>query len=90
MSKSLPFFATGSDLRSLLAAVERQRPLRYAIAGTSDEQVPTYFSSGLHLPDLGVAKVGDPNREISYLVVDANTDVQPRSSRTAGAKCVTL
>ena len=79
MSKSLQFYATGSDLKPFLAAVELQRPLWYAVGGTSVKQEPEVFDSSQQLPNLGIAMMGDQNREPFYLVTDENIAVEARA-----------
>lgn len=76
MSKSLSFYATSSDLKTLLAEIESKRPLRYVVAGSSSTQAARYFDSALQVPDLGVAREGDQSRETFFLVTNANTDVE--------------
>ncbi|MGD9720803.1 MAG: hypothetical protein AB7O59_14025 [Pirellulales bacterium] len=79
MSRSLYFFATKQDVESLIAAVEAHRDLLYVRAGMSDDVELVSFTSGLHLPGLGVATVGDWNREPWWLIVDRTQSVELRS-----------
>lgn len=77
----LQIFATGSDMRSLLAAIESQRPLRYVLTGASATPAPEFFDSSEDLPNLGLAVVGDQSREPSYLVIDKAEGVEARPVR---------
>lgn len=79
MPKSLQLFATGSDMKSLLAAVESLRPLRYVLGGMSIKPEPETFNSSAHIPNLGCAMVGDQNREPFYLIMDSALGVEARA-----------
>jgi hypothetical protein len=75
-SKSVHFFATASDLKSLLAAIELERPLQYVQAGMFDTPETMVIASGLQIPNLGFAPSGDHNHEPFWLITDANTTVE--------------
>ncbi len=66
-------------MKSLLAAVESQRPLRYVLGGSSVKPEAESFNSSLQIPNLGCAMVGDQNREAFYLVTDESVGVNARA-----------
>ena len=78
MPKSFPFFAAGSDLRSLLSEVDSQFPVQYVVGGMSSKQRPEVFSSSLLLPNLGSATMGDQSKEPFYLVMPSSIEVTAR------------
>lgn len=74
-SNSLHFFATRQDLEKVIRGVESYRSLSYVNAGTFDSISQQALSSGLQIPNLGLASSGDQNQQPWYLVVDSGIEV---------------
>lgn len=70
------FFATSSDLRSLLRSVESKRPLQYVLTGLFDVPEIKKVESLADARDLGSVASGDPNHEAKYLVADRDTTIK--------------
>lgn len=84
----IDFFATAEDLCPLLAAIESKCDLEFVECGLFDhEQRPVYRSLSSSSV-LGVALVGDSNREQTYLVGRAPAGFKVRSiaQRRGGTK----
>lgn len=79
MSCSVHFFATSSDLRSIIVEVESKQQLRYCRAGMFDSPDVLMLPSGLEIPHLGLSLSGDQNLEPWWLVLLPGTDVTARA-----------
>jgi hypothetical protein len=88
MRPQISFFATGADLRALLASVELARPVEYVQAGLFESPAPHRMSSLLGDPRLGLSASGDHNHNPSFLVVDRGERVvvRPVPQRRGGVK----
>jgi hypothetical protein len=69
-------YATTADYEPVLQAMEAQRSLTYSRCGVFDTPTPPLFSSGLELPDFGIATRGDSAGESAYLVMDTSAGLQ--------------
>jgi hypothetical protein len=78
-AKSINFFATRSDLNGIFIAVEAQQALKYVQAGMFDSPELNEFSSGLKIPNLGLAPSGTSNLEPFWLVTDAHSEIIVKS-----------
>lgn len=90
MTRRYSFFATRSDLISLLEKVECQRQIYYVRIGLFDSAMLQYAVNARCIEQLGVALAGDQNQVPSYLIVDAKTevDVEKIPQRRGGVKYV--
>jgi hypothetical protein len=82
------FFATPSDLDELLRSIEGAMHLRFVRTGLFDRPDPESTSSLRESPGLGVAVVGDAQREAGYLVMESTASlvVRPVVQRSGGTK----
>ncbi|MCB9869696.1 MAG: hypothetical protein H6837_07545 [Planctomycetes bacterium] len=78
-TKSLPFFATTLDIRSVLQDVERELAVRYVRVGDVEPSgEPLAWSTSADIPDLGVASEGDQALERALLVLPATEEPRTR------------
>src|SRR5690349_21096629 len=84
----LSFFATPSDLDELLRSLEGAMRLRFVLTGLFDSPDADSTSSLRESPGLGVALVGDAQREVGYLVMESTAPLVVRSvvQRSGGTK----
>jgi hypothetical protein len=77
MSRDLNFYATKADLLPLFALVGEG--LQYVRTGIYPSSVPETFSSGLLIPNLGIANNESAISCDNFLVSDENIRIVPRS-----------
>ncbi len=84
----LSFFATKSDLVSLLRIVESATPLQFVVAGLFDSPHIESLQSLLDDRNLGQVAVGSNNLAVSYLVAIREVAIEVRSvpQRNGGVK----
>jgi hypothetical protein len=75
-SKSIHFFATRGDLEPVLIAVESQQPLQYVQAGMFDVPEMIVVTTGLQIPNIGLAPSGESNLEPFWLITDVSKKVE--------------
>lgn len=82
------FFATKSDLESLLRAIESSRKLVFVKTGLFDSPSIEPIYSLLTVSDLGCMNVGDQNQSACYLAAsrEINIVVRPVPQRRGGVK----
>jgi hypothetical protein len=78
MSKQISFFATPSDVFTILKHVEGKKTLKYVQAGRFKSPAPIVFSRFDDIPDLGVASQESAINCTRYLVSSQATDIKPR------------
>jgi hypothetical protein len=71
-------YATRSDYEPVIRAVEATRNLKYILCGMFETPTPPMYTSGLDIPDLGIATEGDSARENNYLIMDAAVELESR------------
>lgn len=74
-------FATGDDIRRLLAEVERTRDLHYVRAGLSPSPVLRPVHSHRDIEGLGIAEYGDQSLEARYLVAERSRGFSAKEVR---------
>ena len=79
LSGITPFFAAGSDLMPILAAVEGDLPCQYVLAGMFDDPKPTIFMAGRFLPGLGYAEADEEPGCRHYFITPAMLPIAVRS-----------
>jgi len=79
MSRSIYFFATKRDIEPLLVAIESKHEIKYVRAGNSDSPEVVTLSSGLQIPNLGIAESGDWNHNQWWLLMKPSATVQTRT-----------
>ena len=78
-TKSLSFFATTRDIRSVLRDVERELAVQYVAAGDVESvEELSVWSTSADIPDLGVATEGDQALEPALLLLPATEEPQTR------------
>ena len=84
----ISFFATKSDLESLLRAIESKRQLLFVTTGLFDSPRVEPMESVLAARDLGRIDVGDANQSACYLVANREIAVEVRSvpQKSGGVK----
>lgn len=82
------FYATKSDLQSLLSPIEAQRRLQFVTTGLFDTPNVRSKASLLEEPHLGVVTNGDPNQEPRFLIADRDVVINIREipQRRGGVK----
>ncbi|HEY0704283.1 MAG TPA: hypothetical protein VGD60_16040 [Candidatus Acidoferrales bacterium] len=73
------FFATKRDLITFLTALEKKHALKYVLAGSFSSRTPPVYSSGLDLPNLGIAGSGSAVSCATFLVCEPELAIRARS-----------
>ena len=78
MSTEIRFFATKNDLAPILAAVEREKEVKYVRFGSTHSPTPTSFSTVTALPKLGLASHESAINGDTYLICARTETLRPR------------
>jgi hypothetical protein len=79
MSRSqILFYATASDLVTLLSALESQKDLQYTLTGQFETNTPQTYRSHAEIPNLGLASHPTAIANPSYLVSLRGTTIRTR------------
>ncbi|UKB82570.1 hypothetical protein LF887_16320 [Chryseobacterium sp. MEBOG06] len=87
-SKQVLFFATKSDIEQIIISIETSYPIKYYEMGLFDIESDKYFNTVLEVPDFGVAKSGDWNRDLRLMAIPKNLPmiIRPVNQRKGGIK----
>jgi hypothetical protein len=77
MPRRIEFFALKSDLLLVLEAVEAKRPVKYALAATSEEPRTQEWSRASEIDGIGCAQGAQTMVCAQFPVIDAQTAVHP-------------
>jgi len=88
MSKSLNFFSTELDLKSLLVDFEQSFNVKYVRAGLFDDSNTSIYHSVNEIAELGTTSSPDQNQSPCYLILSAEEEIQvnPIEQRRGGTK----
>jgi len=75
MARGISLFTTRKDLETLITEVESKEALQYVLCYMAESTLPIRYSTGLAIPDLGIASVGSHSSEKRYLVLARESQV---------------